>query len=181
MKRLFVGIPVSAEVRERLTVLLKELTKSGAELAVVAPENLHFTLKFLGDIPEPKISEISSKLSEITRSQKPFSIGLNRLGAFPTLNYINVIWAGGESPEMVVLMKKVNIALDFYRRERHPSDVPHVTLARVKSVRNQGSLRAFLERKFSAPVMSIEKVVLYASELLPEGPKYTVVKEFPLG
>ncbi len=181
MKRLFVGIPVSSDVRERLTVLLQELTKSGAELTVVAPENLHFTLKFLGDIPESKISEISSTLSGITRSQKPFSIRLTKLGAFPSLNYIQVVWAGGESPEMVALMKKVNTALDFYRRERHPQEIPHVTLARMKSVRNQSSLRAFLERNVAAPVMSIEKVVLYASELLPEGPRYTVVKEFRLG
>ena len=180
--RLFVGIPVSAAVQEKIKVLLTALKQSGADLAAVSPEKLHFTLKFLGDTEENKIEEIAPILSSLASRQKPFSLSLRKVGVFPLIDNIKVIWVGSDSKEFVSLMKEVNAKLNYLRPNEHADEIPHVTLARMKSARNQDKVRAFLEQysRYDAGTMNLDRFILYASELRPEGPPYTVVQEFKL-
>lgn len=177
MKRLFVAVPITEEIKGRITPLREELKVSGADLKLVALENLHFTLKFLGDVNESKIPEIVEKLSLLQR--KPFSLSLCGVGVFPSLERINVVWIGVESPELESLMQKINLSLNYFRKEEH-EETPHLTIARVKSGRNKEKLPSLAEKYKNTLFgeMMIGRIILYESELGKEGPKYTIIQEF---
>ena len=179
MKRLFIAIPVAEEIKKRLKPLLRELREMGADLKLVSVENIHFTLKFLGDVDEENIPEMIQKLTAI--SFKPFTISLQGVGVFPSAERINVLWVGMNSPKLISLMKKINFTLNYIRQEER-EEVPHLTIARVKSGKNKEKLQQLVEiyKNTFFGEMMVEKIVLYESELGKEGPKYRVVKEFEL-
>ena len=180
MTRLFVGVPVSDEIKERIKPLFDELNEIGADLNLVSLENLHFTIKFLGDVNEEKTEEIKDKLSEVVKIF--FTVKLKQVGTFPSLQRINVIWIGTDSQELVSLMKEVDEKLDYIKKNDFEQEVAHLTIARVKSGKNKLELQEFV-KKFEQEEfgeMIINKMILYESELTPAGPKYKVVKEFYL-
>ncbi len=180
MKRLFLGVPVAEEVKERITPFAQELSASGADLKLVSVDNLHLTLKFLGEVDEEKIPEIINKVSAITLP--PFSISFQGVGVFPSLERINVIWIGIQSSELLSLTTKINTRLDYIRKEDR-EEIPHLTLARMKSAKNKETITQFVQ-KYQHPsfgTMLLDRFFLYESKLEPEGPKYTVLREFTLG
>lgn len=179
MKRLFIGVPVAEEVKQRITPFAQELSASGADLKLVSVDNLHLTLKFMGEVDEEKIPEIIDEISAITLP--PFSISFQGAGVFPSLERINVIWIGIQSPELLSLTKKVNALLDYIRKEDR-EEIPHLTLARMKSAKNKEAIKDLVEKNkhTSFGTMLIDKFFLYESELRPEGPKYNIVREFIL-
>jgi len=177
MKRLFVAVPISREIKEKIISLIQKLRNTEADLKSVSLENLHFTLKFLGKVEEDKIPEIVAKVMEIP--SKPFSISLQGMGVFPSLERIKVVWAGINGPELISLIKKINQSLNYIRRGEH-EESPHLTLARVKSGKNEEKLQRLVEKYKNTLFgeMRVEKMILYESELGKAGPKYTKIKEF---
>ncbi len=182
MKRLFVAVPVSESIKEKIKPLAKALEDTGADLKPVSLENMHFTLKFLGEVEESKIPEIKEKLGQIAKSSRKFELRLKEVGVFPSLERINVVWIGAKSPECVSLMKEANEQLRYIRKDEHEEEMPHLTIARVKSARNKEKLVAFVDKfkKEELGQMSVDKILLCESELTPEGPKYTVIDEWML-
>lgn len=181
MKRLFIAISPSERIKEKIKLLVAGLQDIGADVNFVSPENIHFTLKFLGEVEDDNIEEIKEKLLSIAKTQRIFSLKIKKIGVFPSYERINIIWIGAESPELIILMKKVNYTLNhIYTEERE--EVPHLTIARVKSEKNKEALKEHLQnvknREFGE--MVITKIILYESELTPKGPIYTVVEEFKL-
>lgn len=160
MSRLFVGVPITDEIKEKILPLMNELQGVRA----VPPENLHFTLKFLGEA-DPE--EVKRKLSSLIC--KKFTIKLQKVGSFP-----RVIWIGG-SKELIPLMREVNQLLDHIRKNDYKEDIPHLTIAR-------GSSPEFVNKHKDDQFgeMEVDKIVLYESTLTPEGPIYKVVEEFRL-
>ncbi len=179
MKRLFIGVPVAEEIKAKINPLIEELSASGADVKLVPLGNLHLTLKFLGEVEEEKISEIIQKLSVL--SQQSFSISFQAVGVFPSLERINVIWIGIQSPELLSLIKDINAALDYIRKEER-EEKPHLTLARMKSAKNKETIQKLVQKYGHASfgAMLIDKFFLYESELKPEGPEYNILKEFQL-
>jgi len=180
MKRLFVAVPVSEEVKERIKPVLSELSKTGADLKLVPLSHLHFTLKFLGDVDEKIIPEIEKKLVEIAARTKTFEVLVTGIGVFPPLERINVLWIGVENPNLVSLMKAVGKELDFVRKDDPSEDVAHLTIARVKTGRNKKELQELVKKneKKEFSTMKVDKIILFESELTREGPVHKVVKEF---
>lgn len=181
MKRLFVGVPLSEELRVKLAVLLLELQQSGAVLNLVRAEQLHFTLKFLGDVEEQQISEVMTVLRAVAALFQPFSVSLQNIGAFPSTEYMRVIWVGVENGLLIDVMKKLDERLRFIRPNEH-DEKPHVTLARVKSANNKEQLQEFV-RKYqhtSFGEMPVQELVLFESALMPQGAEYSVVERFQL-
>lgn len=174
MKRLFVAVPLTEEIKEQITPLREELKASGADLKLVALENLHFTLKFLGDVDENKIPAIVEKLFLL--QWKPFSLSVRGVGVFPSLERINVVWVGIESVELIALMKKINQTLNYIRKEEHP-ETPHLTIARVKSGRNKEQLPLLAEKYKNTLFgeMKVDKIILFESGLGKDGLKYEMV------
>ncbi len=181
MKRLFVAVPVSEEVKEKIRPLFQLLKATGADLNTVAPENLHFTLKFLGDVEESRIQEIVERLS--ARLGKKFTLRVQGLGTFPSLERINVVWAGVGSGDqaLLTLTKEVNQLLNYIRKDER-EEIPHLTIARVKSGKNKDKVREIVERNKAMVfgTMDVDKFLLYENELGTGGPVYRTIKEFIL-
>lgn len=183
MKRLFVAIPVSDEIRQAIGPVAESIVNTGVALRLVSLENLHFTLKFLGDVDESRIPEIEDKLQDIAGNTKRFMIKVKNVGVFPSLEKINVVWLGVEDDSLVSLMKKINQELNYIKPQDHKEEVAHLTIARIKTGKNKGNLLEFLksikDKEFGE--MEADRMILYESELLPEGQVHKVVKEFQLG
>ncbi len=182
MKRLFLGIPLSEEVRNKAMPVLKEISAVHGDFSFVSVKNLHITVKFLGDVEEKEISLIAEKMSSVVRKYVPFSAQFHGVGAFPRLERISVIWMGVQCPELPPLLKEIHDALNYIRKEER-EDIPHVTLVRVKSGRKQGKLQYLFQKvqHLLFGKMMIDRIVLYESLLRPEGPLYVPLQEFRLG
>ncbi len=178
--RLFIGIPVSEEIKAKIKPLYQRLEEIGQNLNLVPLENLHFTLKFLGEIEEQKIPEIKPRLLKI--KLKPFSISLEKLGFFPNEQRIKVIWIGIKSKELVFLMREINSRLDYIRKDEHETEIPHLTLARVKSIQDKEQLLQLIKNNQSTIFgqMEIKHFFLYQSQLTSAGPIYKIIAEFKL-
>ena len=111
-----------------------------------------------------------------------FEINVKGIGVFPHLNHIRAIWIGMDSEELALLTRKINEQLNYIRREQR-EEIPHLTVARMKTARNKDKVREVLQKVENEDFgsMLVDKVVLYESELTPEGPVYSVLEEFKLG
>ena len=178
---LFVALPISEALKTKIEPILLHLQELGSELKVVSSHNLHFTLKFLGELEDDKINEIKNRLSSLIQGYHRFSIRIKGLQVFPSYEQINIISLGAESPELIQLMKKINEELNDLRPETR-KEIPHLTRARVKFQKNKEKLTEFLQslvhRKFA--VMPADKIILYESRLAPSGPVYSIIEEFIL-
>jgi 2'-5' RNA ligase len=162
--RCFIAIKIPGF--DPLRRVLKELAQMGRALKAVEPDNLHVTLKFLGDTDLDLIGEIGSLVEQTARLERP-----------------SVVWAGLEGAEtLTAIAADLETGLEElgFARENRPF-VPHLTLARVKA-RPPESLRPLLSRhaKTEFGTATIDQVELIRSELRPEGAKYTVLASAPL-
>ncbi|MBD3163898.1 RNA 2',3'-cyclic phosphodiesterase [Candidatus Woesearchaeota archaeon] len=138
----------------------------------------HLTLKFLGEVREQRLQEIKKGLSKI--SFQPFQLTASHLGFFPCKNNIRIIWLGFDiSKELESLHQNIESALaSMFRKEKRKFH-PHVTLARVKSVRDRA---AFLENIESIAVQkkpfNIDKFSLIKSTLTKKRPVYECMDEY---
>ena len=114
--RLFIGVPVSEEIKEKVKPIYEKIKETGADLNLVPLENLHFTIKFLGETDQ--VEEIKGKLSTI--KQKSFTISLENVGVFPSLERMNVIWIGTNSKEIISLMKETDNLLNYIKKNDFP-------------------------------------------------------------
>ncbi|HLC97858.1 MAG TPA: RNA 2',3'-cyclic phosphodiesterase [Candidatus Nanoarchaeia archaeon] len=181
-KRLFVGVPLSPEVKQAIAEqLLTLLQQSGADLHLVTAEQLHFTLKFLGEVDESQIERVKEILREVAASRQPFLVRLQNVGVFPSPEYMRVIWVGVENGDLPVLMKELDEQLGFICKNEQ-EEKPHVTLARVKSKKNKEQLQQFVTKfqQMAFGEMRVTELVLYESTLTTEGARYEVVGRFGL-
>jgi RNA 2',3'-cyclic 3'-phosphodiesterase len=180
--RCFIAIKIPGF--DPLRRVLKELAQMGRALKAVEPNNLHVTLKFLGDTDLNLIGEIGSLVEQAAESRQPCVVKVAGLGVFPHLARPSVVWAGLEGAEtLAAIAADLESGLEEFgfARENRPF-VPHLTLARVKA-RPPESLRPLLSRhaKTEFGTATIDQVELIRSELGPEGPKYTVLASARLG
>lgn len=179
--RCFVAVPCPEEIRIKLSEVGRQLNGYG-KMKLVEAENIHMTLKFLGEVAEEKVVEIADKLSFLEGEAK-LNLTVKGLGVFPNLSRINVIWAGVDNGEKTVALQQMVdsklVGLGFAREERFH---PHYTLVRVKHVEDGERLRSFLmERKnLEFGRYTVGSVRLMASELQEEGPVYATVREYGL-
>jgi 2'-5' RNA ligase len=181
--RSFVSIDVEGEqILSRVESIMSSLSSLGGDLKPVERENVHLTLKFLGNVSTSKLEEVESALAQVTFP--PFSLEIKGAGAFPNLKRMNVIWVGvGEGWSQVELIyeqtEKLLHQLGFSRETRPFS--PHITVARVKSSRKRDEIAAFLghltEESFGT--FPVESVRLKQSVLSPSGPKYSTLFDAP--
>jgi 2'-5' RNA ligase len=177
--RTFVSINIEdRELIKKIKDVAHEVRNDEYGINLTKDENLHFTLKFLGEINEKEKEEIINNLSKI--SLKSFSIRLKGLGVFPDLNYIRIIWIGAESHELMQLAEEVD--KNTIRIKSNEKFVPHLTIARVKAVRNKEGLRERIIKfsKIDLGSYMVDKFYLMESKLLPEGPIYEPLKVFNL-
>ena len=184
-QRLFVAVEVDSDVRARLVEVQRILATSGANVKWVEFENIHLTLKFIGEVDATVTHKIGEIVGEAARQVPPFSYSVDGLGTFPEKGPPRVVWAGvGKGAEPLVrLFQLLNRSLVSYgvafERRRF---VPHITLGRVRSKTGGSSLRSaveqFADRHFG--IVDVDRVLLFESRLTKSGPIYTPVATFDL-
>ena len=181
--RAFLALETSAEVIENLLSAEQELKATGADVRLVEKDNLHFTIKFLGEIPEDLVAEVDRRIGGLLLPK--MEVDVKGLGAFPDARHPRVIWAGVDArdePAVSKAAKQVIDALEGVGESDERPYHPHITVARVRSPRNHEALTAAIRansgKEFGRTMLTALK--LKSSTLTPKGPIYRDVREYPL-
>ena len=180
--RAFIAVDIGA--RAALVELEDSLRRTGAPLKLVEPVNIHITLKFLDDIDEELIEDIVGVMQESVEGIEPFNIRFNGVGAFPSVNYMKVIWVGMENTApLAVISGRLNRSLTKFGFKREKRGFrPHVTLARVKGKKHKDRLQNILKsaRARDFGELEVKHILLKKSVLAREGPTYSTIAEVEL-
>lgn len=190
--RLFVSLSVPAEVKSCLAVVQDELRAQLPPRAAswTRPENIHLTLRFLGDVDATRIEALTTALVTATADFGRLPLIAERAGCFPDLRYPRVFWAwvhdADERERLAELHRRiVDATVGFTGDPAEGRFVGHLTLARFKQIkRPQAEIiaefahRAF-DRRFGEWTAS--SVALMRSELSPGGSRYACLAELPVG
>jgi len=177
MLRLFIAVEIESEECKNLLISLQKALPS-ATVKKVQLNQIHMTLKFLGDTDEKKLPELTAALDQISFSK--FSMQFMELGAFPNRKRPNVFWisVSDGKVELLRLAESVSSGLSSLGIPKEDRGFhPHLTLARAKHF-GTGLLRdygGFFDQTFDDPQLfrtSITKFVLKSSILTPQGPIY---------
>jgi 2'-5' RNA ligase len=180
--RLFVALEIPPEIREKLAELIRELRAIAPHEKWVRAENLHVTLKFIGEVAPEKATAIRQALA-LARSDAPVRLDFRGLGFFPDEKHPRVFWAGMEtSPNLKGLAADIEAAVEKLGvlREKRPFS-PHLTLARFETRKMpqklQAAVRENMAREFGA--FETREFHLIESRLKPSGAEYTTLQSFP--
>jgi 2'-5' RNA ligase len=187
--RSFIAIELPEEVKGELSQLSRELGKAKYPFVKwVDTENIHLTLKFLGNIPPGQVAKITEAVKEAVRGKSPFQLEISKLGAFPGVNQPRVIWigVGGETDRLLELQRDIDsrlVPLGFVP-EKQPF-VPHLTIARVRENASTDDRKALGRLLASTGFDSQERIAvdsikLMRSQLTPEGPVYSLLSAVAL-
>jgi 2'-5' RNA ligase len=185
--RLFVAIAVPLEVRESLLKIVHKLKKYGEPVRWVNRDNFHFTVKFLGEVAEEKISMIGKTIEKVVFSREQFSIDIIEAGVFPNVLYPHVFWVGENN---CLPFKELCYGLDVeleklgFSREKNNATA-HITLGRMKKA---NAKRVYLMLKDANDILSREKrsvrvrgISLMESVLGKSGACYRILNNFNMG
>jgi RNA 2',3'-cyclic 3'-phosphodiesterase len=183
--RTFIAVVASAEIRRSALRLADLLRAAAGDVKWVEPENLHWTLQFLGDVDTLEIPAVCAAVSTAAVEIPSFDLEARGAGAFPAPDRPRTLWigAGTGAQTMVALHGAIQRKLNRlgYRAEQRRF-VPHITLGRAgrKSpprplVRELAGLA-----EFDGGSMLVDEVTVFASKLTPEGPQYDVLARAPL-
>jgi len=190
--RTFIAIEVSPEIRAQAVKLVRLLRNSDAKIRWVESENMHFTLKFLGNISEVDVYGVCRGVEKAVGRMAPFQIDVRQVGAFPSIQRPHTLWMGASSQEplsneeapIIAAFSAIEHQLQLlgYRRESRRYQ-PHLTIGRVigrgQATENLTALLAD-NAEFQAGGMFVEEVTIFSSTLHQEGPTYEVMGRVPL-
>ena len=176
MIRLFFGLELPGELRMRIEAL-----SSGIDRARwVAPEDLHVTLRFIGEVEEPAMEDIAREAAAIRFD--PFAVTLSGAGHFERRGRVSAVWLGVEpDPALAALRDRVEAAA--VRAGQPPEGRkfrPHVTVARLTQAR-PGAVRDWLAANtlFRAVPFTVARFTLFSSTLGRSGSNYVAECRFP--
>lgn len=191
-QRLFIALVLPKHLQDEIQSIIQQLQENidnAKDVRWVAPENLHLTLKFLGNTHPNQIQAIKDALTQIANRHFAFRLRLNKLGAFPKLNKASVLWLGleGQENELQGLQQDVAIAMTDIGFAAEEKDFhPHLSIGRVKrhvhDVETRQQIGQAL-RNCPAKVAAewhCQKVFLMKSDLRPQGAQYTSLFEVNL-
>jgi 2'-5' RNA ligase len=179
--RLFVALEIPAVVRENLAALLHELHTIAPQEKWVRAENLHVTLKFIGEAPPEKLDPIGKVLAGV-RLDSPAKLDFRGLGFFPNEKHPRVFWAGIEaSPNLKKLAGDIELTMEKLGipHEQRPFS-PHLTLARFETRKLPENLRVAIQKNATREfgTLETEQFHLIESKLKPSGAEYTTLQSF---
>lgn len=188
--RCFVAIELDEAVKNKLMRLQeglqRELGPKTTGIRWLRANQMHLTLKFLGDVEDSRIRELCSAISVAASSHSPFDFEIENCGTFPPHRVARVLWVGISDPQqkLQALQKSVEDSLaevDFPPEGRKYS--AHLTLARIRQA-EAGSRVAELAKKakpFTCPVQHVTNIALIQSQLTSKGPIYVPMHHAELG
>jgi 2'-5' RNA ligase len=182
MLRAFIAVDISDRQREEVGAILDKLMDYDVRVKWVKIDNVHVTLKFLGDTDDEILPDLYGAIGDAVSNQKAFDLSLEKLGCFPNAHRPRVIWVGIKDgyDGLRELSREIERAVEpFGFKPEKRKFSAHLTIGRVKDARNIESLtRDVSGIDFSSSATTVSKVVFYQSTLRPQGPIYTSLKEF---
>lgn len=182
--RTFIAIEIPEAVKIELARLQAQLRQTGAEVTWAKPDNIHLTLRFLGEVKERQLDKLKRLCAETAAAFQPFTLRLKDIGYFPNFRQPRVMWVGlaGELEAAQQLQKRLDAELiaKGFNQEDKPFK-PHLTIGRVKSGKNIKQMAAKADM-YALPELPFEvgEIVLFQSELHPAGSRYTVLAKSKL-
>jgi len=181
MIRSFIAFDIdSKSVLRELSEAKDKLVNTGANLKLVKPQNIHITMRFLGDVHPTMIDAIHEEMEGV--SFTPFDVELRGLGVFPNLKYVRVVWAGIHegADKLSRVFDQLEPRLRKLGFKPDPKGFsPHLTIARVRTAHNKAELiqcvKELEDHKFG--VLRADCLRLKKSVLTPKGPIYSTLKE----
>ena len=174
MMRLFIAMPLGAEVEQKLGEIINECRQHGGSVKWVKPENIHLTIRFLGDTDEGILDKLKQLLDAVATEFSPVETTIDRLGAFPNLQRPRVIWTSvsSETETLAKLAGQVELRVRKLRFEAEKKPFKaHLTLGRIRIPQGLVNLLAFLEEYALEPIpVRFDRLVLFKSTLTPQGP-----------
>ncbi|HLD56777.1 MAG TPA: RNA 2',3'-cyclic phosphodiesterase [archaeon] len=184
MSRLFAAVDIPSSLREKIVDIQKDIGQKNAEIKFVEPQNLHYTIKFLGKVDPQKLEEIKNILFAVGENFQKFTVSVRNLGYFVYGNQIKVLWIGmGEGKDEFVKVAEVADKRLSYIREGDFGPSPHLTIGRVEFVKDKENLVGQLKRFNNIELGSfvVEEIKLKESVLNRSGPVYKDLGVFKLG
>jgi len=175
--RTFIAVDIPQNIKMELDKLIVGLRSLAPDIRWVRASNLHITLRFLGEIPQDSIASLEKSIEESIKDTNKFNISLTGIGGFPNLRRPRVIWVGvGDGNEKLMeLADRVESACrsaGFGQADKPFSS--HLTIGRVKYPGGLERLISNIEKSdFSTASFEIPEAIIFKSDLLPSGPKYT--------
>lgn len=181
--RLFIAAEPPEEIRARIEQIGKSLLSAGADIKPVAGENIHVTLKFLGEVDEGMEEAICSGIRSIAACFPEFHASASGVGYFGKGDRINTVISpisAGREKLSEIMHSLENHFSGILKENRAPN--PHLTIARVRSGRNIECLKALIDELGAVNIgeFSVKELLLKKSTLNPSGPEYETVSTFPL-
>lgn len=178
--RTFIAVAIAKSVRERLVALQNQLRAAAQQVKWVEPENLHLTLKFLGEVGEQDLYAVCKAAEQAVTDRAPFQMNMAGVGAFPNPNRPRVIWAGvwQGAPEITSIHESLEqvFRVQGYPREDRPF-TPHLTLGRMRQPKPTPQLAAALHKLagWEGGPTFVREILILSSQLSPQGSTYTVM------
>ena len=168
------------KVLTRISQAQTLVVETGADVKLVEPQNIHVTMRFLGDISPSMVEKIHEVMKNVEFTA--FTIQIRGLGVFPSISYPRVVWAG--MTEGVDQLRNIFNQLEpQILKLGFPKDAygfsPHLTIARVRSARNKQHLSELVTKRgdFEFGEIKANCLRLKRSQLSPKGPIYSTVHE----
>jgi|SRR5580704_5945953 2'-5' RNA ligase len=185
--RTFIAVETGAAARQRAAELIELLAATGAKVSWVKPHNLHLTLKFLDEVRWNAIAEVTAAVQRAAQTIGPFDLEIRGAGAFPSAGRPRTLWLGtaAGSEALAALHAALETALKpLGFPKEHRRFAAHLTLGRVRDAGlGAGQLGPLINQHadFSAGQFTVRELVVFSSELAPQGPIYEALGRGPLG
>ena len=186
--RAFIAIPLPDNVREYLTKIINSLKENFPEKTVkwVYPANIHITLRFLGNVSKSNLHLLFEK-SDPKKQLSPFSLTINKIGAFPSIFKPQVIWVGtNEDENLKELVNFIEKSSSFIKNEDPPKPfTSHMTIARLRPGIKKDQIDIIKHELFKNKDMEplnflVDHYCFFQSVLSSKGPVYSELRRYDL-
>ncbi len=183
MKRIFTAIDISEEARQKASDYIADLRAEFPNVRVGwdKPEKLHLTVKFLGDLDESRLQDLSETVNETAKQFSKFKLRISKTGVFPSVRKARVLWLGVEDKKGS--LRKLNEILEgacerkgFAKGMRNFK--AHLTMARLREPHQARELiERHLQNEFESDEFTVDKITIYESRLESTGSVYSIIGE----
>ena len=175
--RTFVSIPVPSQIYKIQKRFISGNPNS-SNLRLIDKNNIHLTLRFIGQTPQSSINKIKKGLDFIVNNFQPFQLNIQGFGFFPNMDIPKVLWAGlsGEIDILSKLVNKINnslIPLGFDNPDK--DHIPHISLARSNNKETISNISQIMKIEYCPIPFNVKKINFISSELFPKGSVYTIL------
>jgi len=184
--RVFCAIAIPADVRQKMREHIDALVQSvpGVKVSWTNTDNIHLTLKFLGNIAVDRIPATSEATAEASNELRSFTLEISSSGVFPTRSHAKVLWIGVNDASGKLSQLQQRLEIECEKRGFPKEDrvfKPHLTIARLRGGHDtRPAVDAHLATEFPAQTVRVNELIVFRSELSGHGSKYTALSKHAL-